>query len=140
MALTIIFVADGDAGAAGAVDGGLVVGPAAGIVQELLYPGCICCGRSNRGAPGRPDRVRSRRGDFLDQLGGIPCESQTLCSAWSLVKRVAALFEMLSTEVLREGKYARTVEAGSVLCYRENQELGISTVEPARRLKLLSPR
>jgi hypothetical protein len=41
-----------------------------------------------------------------------------------LVKRVAALFEMPSTEVLREGKYARTVEAGSVLCYRENRELG----------------
>jgi len=34
-----------------------------------------------------------------------------------LVKRVAALFEMPSTEVLREGKYARTVEARSVLCF-----------------------
>jgi hypothetical protein len=55
------------------------------------------------------------------------------------VKRVAALFEMPSTEVLREGKYARTVEAGSVLCYRANRELGISKVEPAWRLKIAQP-
>ena len=56
-----------------------------------------------------------------------------------LVKRVAALFEMPSTEVLREGKYARTVEARSVLCFWANRELGISTVELTRRLKIAQP-
>ena len=43
------------------------------------------------------------------------------------------------TEVLREGKYARTVEARSVLCFWANRELGISTVELARRLKIAQP-
>ncbi len=56
-----------------------------------------------------------------------------------LVKRVAALFEMPTTEVLREGKYARTVQARSVLCFWANRELGISTVELARRLKIAQP-
>jgi len=36
----------------------------------------------------------------------------------------------------RVGKYARTVAARSVLCYWANRELGISTVELARRLQL----
>ena len=39
-------------------------------------------------------------------------------------------------EVLREGKYARTVPARNVLCYWANRELGISTVELAKRLKI----
>lgn len=56
-----------------------------------------------------------------------------------LVQRVAALFEMPSHEVLREGKYARTVPARSVLCYWANRELGIRTVELARRLKISQP-
>jgi DNA-binding MarR family transcriptional regulator len=56
-----------------------------------------------------------------------------------LVKRVAALFDMASTEVLRKGKYARTVEARSVLCFWANRELGISTVELAQRLKIAQP-
>jgi chromosomal replication initiation ATPase DnaA len=53
-----------------------------------------------------------------------------------LAERVAELFEMPSQEVLREGKYARTVPARSVLCYWANRELGISTVELANRLKI----
>jgi hypothetical protein len=44
-----------------------------------------------------------------------------------------------STEVLREGKYAGTVDARSVQCYWANRELGISTVELARRLKIAQP-
>ena len=39
-------------------------------------------------------------------------------------------------EVLRVGKYARTVAARSVLCYWSNRELGISAVEFSRRLQL----
>jgi REP element-mobilizing transposase RayT len=53
-----------------------------------------------------------------------------------LVERVAALFEMPSYEVLWEGKQTRTVAARSVLCYWANRELGLSTVELARRLKI----
>jgi len=53
-----------------------------------------------------------------------------------LAEQVAALFEMPSTEVMREGKYACTVEALSVLCYWSNRELGINTVELAKRLKI----
>jgi putative transposase len=40
------------------------------------------------------------------------------------------------SEVLRECKYARTVAARSLLCYWANRELGITTVELARRLNL----
>ena len=36
-------------------------------------------------------------------------------------------------------KYARTVAARSLLCYWANRELGISTVELARRLNLAQP-
>ena len=79
------------------------------------------------------------RDDFLNRCGGILGESQTLCFAWSLVKRVAALFEMPAQDFLRKGKYARTVEAGSVMCYYENREFGISKVEPARRQKIAQP-
>jgi len=36
----------------------------------------------------------------------------------------------------REGKYTRTGAARNVLCYEANWEIGISTVELARRLQL----
>ena len=52
-----------------------------------------------------------------------------------VAERVAAVFDMPVNEVLREGKYARTVIARSVLCYWANRELGISTVELARKLE-----
>jgi hypothetical protein len=41
--------------------------------------------------------------------------------------------------VLREGKYARTAGARSLLCYWANWELGITTVALARRLNLAQP-
>jgi len=40
------------------------------------------------------------------------------------------------SEVLREGNFARTVAARSLLCYWANRELGVSTMELARRLNL----
>jgi DNA-binding MarR family transcriptional regulator len=42
-------------------------------------------------------------------------------------------------EVLRRGRYDRTVPARSVLCFWANRELGISTVELAKRLKIAQP-
>ena len=49
---------------------------------------------------------------------------------------MAVIFDMPLSEVLREGEYARTVAARSLLCYWANRELGITTVELARRLNL----
>jgi DNA-binding MarR family transcriptional regulator len=43
------------------------------------------------------------------------------------------------SEVLREDKCARTVAARSLLCYWANWELGITSVEVARRLNLAQP-
>ena len=56
-----------------------------------------------------------------------------------IAERVAVIFDMPLSEVLREGKYARTVAARSLLCYWANRELGITTVELARRLNLAQP-
>jgi hypothetical protein len=56
-----------------------------------------------------------------------------------LAQRVAKLFEMPIGEVLRKGRYVRTVAARSVLCFWANRELGISTVELAQRLKIAQP-
>jgi len=86
-------------------------------------------------------------GDFVESVlraGNERLERRAFLQAMGydfdrLVKRVAALFQMPSTEVLREGKYARTVEARSVLCFWANRDLGISTVELARRLKIAQP-
>ena len=56
-----------------------------------------------------------------------------------VAEKVAVIFDMPLREVLREGKYARTVTARSLLCYWANRELGITTVELARRLNLAQP-
>lgn len=56
-----------------------------------------------------------------------------------LAARVAGLFSMPVEEVLRKGRYPRTVEARSVLCYWANRELGLSTVDLGRRLDLAQP-
>ena len=56
-----------------------------------------------------------------------------------LAQRVAQLFEMPIDEVLRRGRFGRTVAARSVLCFWANRELGISTVELARRFKIAQP-
>jgi hypothetical protein len=86
-------------------------------------------------------------GDFVESIlraGNERLERRAFLQALGydfdrLVKRVAVLFEMPCTEVLRRGKYTRTVEARSVLCFWANRELGINTVELARRLKIAQP-
>lgn len=86
-------------------------------------------------------------GDFVESIlraGNERLERRAFLQATGydfdhLVKRVAALFEMATTEVLRQGKFARTVEARSVLCFWANRHLGISTVKLARRLKIAQP-
>jgi REP element-mobilizing transposase RayT len=101
---------------------------------------------------GSGDRIRGDErilgdGDFVEKVlaaGNELLERRARLLALGydfdrLLGRVAALFEMPTHEVLREGKYARTVPARSVLCYWANRELGISTVELARKLKLSQP-
>ena len=56
-----------------------------------------------------------------------------------LAQRVAQLFEMPIDEILRRGRFGRTVAARSVLCFWANRELGISTVELAKRFKIAQP-
>jgi hypothetical protein len=53
-----------------------------------------------------------------------------------LVDRVAQVLGMEQEDVLRPGKYVKTVKARSILCYWATRELGISTVQLAKQLKL----
>jgi hypothetical protein len=53
-----------------------------------------------------------------------------------LVGRVAHLLAMEPDEVLKPGRYPRTVMARSILLYWAHRELGLSTVGLAKRLKL----
>ena len=83
-------------------------------------------------------------GDFVETVLGASnerLERRAMLQAMGydfgrLAERVAQLFGMPISEVLRRGRYARTVPARSVLCYWANRELGISTVELAKRLKI----
>jgi putative transposase len=56
-----------------------------------------------------------------------------------LVERVGELLDMTPEEVLRKGKYPEAVIARSVVCNFAARELGLSTVELARRLHLSQP-
>ena len=56
-----------------------------------------------------------------------------------LVGRVAHLLDMEPDEVLKPGRYPRTVMARSILLYWAHRELGLSTVDLAKRLKLSQP-
>lgn len=56
-----------------------------------------------------------------------------------LVGCVARLLNMSAEEVLKSGRYPRTVNARSILLYWAHRELGISTVDLAKRMKLSQP-
>jgi putative transposase len=51
-----------------------------------------------------------------------------------VVERVADLLELERNEVLRTGKHPKIVEARSLVCFWANRELGMTTVEIAKRL------
>lgn len=51
-----------------------------------------------------------------------------------VVERVANLLDLEVNEVLRSGKQPHIVEARSLVCFWANRELGMTTVEIARRL------
>lgn len=83
-------------------------------------------------------------GNFVEQVLGAANEqleqryyyqAQGYDLNW-LVDRVAQALGMDRHDVLRAGKYAKAVKARSVLCYWATRELGISTVQLAKQLKL----
>jgi len=58
--------------------------------------------------------------------------------AW-LVKRVAMLLNLEPKDVLARGKYKQSVKARGLLCYWGTRELGMTTVDLAKKLKLAQP-
>ena len=56
-----------------------------------------------------------------------------------LVERVAKQLELETKDVLAPGKYAQSVKARSLLCYWGARELGMTTVDLAKRLNLAQP-
>ncbi len=68
--------------------------------------------------------------------------SRLAAAGYDFDRLAAFVAEQLSlpvAEVLRKGRYPRTVLARSVLCFWANRELGMSTVDLARRLDLAQP-
>ena len=86
-------------------------------------------------------------GDFVETVlkaaqENLDRKSQLEAAGYSfdwLVGRVAMQLEIEPKEVLTPGKYAQSVKARSLLCYWGTRELGMSTVELARRLNLAQP-
>ena len=56
-----------------------------------------------------------------------------------LVGRVAKQLEIKPKDVLAPGKYAQNVKARSLLCYWGTRELGMTSVDLAKRLNLAQP-
>ena len=56
-----------------------------------------------------------------------------------LVKHVAMLLNLEPKDVLARGKYKQSVKARGLLCYWGTRELGMTTVELAKKLDLAQP-
>jgi chromosomal replication initiation ATPase DnaA len=56
-----------------------------------------------------------------------------------LVQHVAQLMDMEPRDVVARGKFKQTVKARSLLCYWATRELGMTTIELAKRLNLAQP-
>jgi REP-associated tyrosine transposase len=56
-----------------------------------------------------------------------------------LVSRVSADLQIEPKDILAAGKYAKSVEARSLLCFWGVRELGMTTVELAQKIKLAQP-
>jgi REP element-mobilizing transposase RayT len=86
-------------------------------------------------------------GDFVETVlkaaqENLDRKSQLEAAGYSfdwLVGRVARQLEIEPKEVLAPGKYAQNVNARSLLCYWGVRELGMTTVDLARRLNLAQP-
>ncbi|MGD8889526.1 MAG: transposase [Desulfobacterales bacterium] len=86
-------------------------------------------------------------GDFVETVlraaqENIDRKSQLEAAGYSfdwLVGQVARQLEIEPKDVLAPGKYAQNVKARSLLCYWGTRELGMTTVDLARRLNLAQP-
>jgi len=86
-------------------------------------------------------------GDFVETVlkaaqENLDRKSQLDAAGYSfdwLVGRVARQLEIEPKDVLAPGKYALSVKARSLLCYWGTRELGMTTVDLARRLNLAQP-
>jgi putative transposase len=56
-----------------------------------------------------------------------------------LVGRVAMVLELKPEDVLASGKYPQSVRARSLLCFWATRELGMTTVDLAKKLNLAQP-
>ena len=86
-------------------------------------------------------------GDFVEKVLNEACESlerkykleaQGYDFDW-LVKHVAMVLNIEPEDVLARGKYKKTVKARCLLCYWGTRELGMTTVELAKKLNLAQP-
>ena len=86
-------------------------------------------------------------GDFVETVlkaaqENLDRKSQLEAEGYSfdwLVGRVARQLEIEPKDVLAPGKYVQSVKARSLLCYWGTRELGMTTVDLARRLNLAQP-
>ena len=86
-------------------------------------------------------------GDFVETVlkaaqENLDRKSQLEAEGYSfdwLVGRVARQLEIEPKDVLAPGKYAQSVKARSLLCYWGPRELGMTTVDLARKLNLAQP-
>ena len=86
-------------------------------------------------------------GDFVETVlkaaqENLDRKSQLEAEGYSfdwLVGRVARQLEIEPKDVLAPGKYAQSVKARSLLCYWGTRELGMTTVDLARKLNLAQP-
>ncbi len=86
-------------------------------------------------------------GDFVETVlkaaqENLDRKSQLEAEGYSfdwLVERVARQLEIEPKDVLAPGKYVQSVKARSLLCYWGTRELGMTTVDLARRLNLAQP-
>jgi len=53
-----------------------------------------------------------------------------------VIERVSRLLNIEPKEIMKSGKYPQVVVARSLVCYWANRELGMTTIELAKRLKL----
>jgi putative transposase len=92
------------------------------------------------------DRILGE-GDFVETVlkaaqENIERKHQLKAAGYSfdwLVERVAKQLELETKDVLAPGKYAQSVKARSLLCYWGARELGMTTVDLAKRLNLAQP-
>ena len=82
------------------------------------------------------EKVLTEAGESLERKYKL--ETQGYDFDW-LVKHVAQLLDIEPRDVLVRGKYKQTVKARGLLCYWGTRELGMTTVELAKKLNLAQP-